>query len=289
MKRIKVTVPGSCGELVQGKLNGRNFHITAPINLFTTVTLTAGGDKLEVIPSRKRKAMRAAEKTLKLLGHEDIRGKIHINSKIPEGKGMASSTADITGTAAAMSKFLGKRISDKKISEIALSIEPSDGVMFEGIVLFDHIKGRILEKFPNPPKMKILAVDTGGKINTQKFNRSNFDEIHRENRAKIIKALKLVEDGLREKDIRKIGKGATLSALCNQKILFKPALEPIAEISMKMGAVGVNVAHSGAIIGILMSENFKDFEELEKRIEKKLKRKLRFYRTQLSQGGWNVA
>ena len=70
--------------------------------------------------------------------------------------------------------------------------------------------------------------------------------------------------------IGKIGKGATLSAFCNQSILHKSDLPRVLELSIKMGAVGVNTAHSGTVIGILLPYDFSDMKELEERLEKKL-------------------
>ena len=37
---IKVKVPGSCGEIVQGTESGRPFLITCPINCYTEVRVT---------------------------------------------------------------------------------------------------------------------------------------------------------------------------------------------------------------------------------------------------------
>jgi len=67
-----------------------------------------------------------------------------------------------------------------------------------------------------------------------------------------------VEQGVKNADCCLIGAGATLSALANQQILHKPSLERIIEISGTFGAVGVNVAHSGTVIGVLFDSEAAD-------------------------------
>jgi len=67
--------------------------------------------------------------------------------------------------------------------------------------------------------------------------------------------VKLISEGLATGDITLIGKGATISARANQQILFKPHLEKMIAIGHTWGAVGVNIAHSGTVVGILFSVN----------------------------------
>ncbi|MBA3066286.1 GHMP kinase [bacterium] len=289
MKNVKVLAPGTCGELAQGKINGRNFHITCPVKLFTTVFINMSKDKKTVFPSDKWKSELSFKKTLQYFGCSDFGGEIHIDSEIPVGKGMASSTADITGVCLALARVLEKKISDDKIAEIALSIEPSDGVMFKNIVFFDHRKGRVLQRLGVPPEMRILIMDLGGSVDTRKFNNENYEKIYKKNENKITEAVELIKDGILYNDIVKIGKGATLSAFCNQALIYKSELEPVLEISAEMGAVGVNTAHSGTVLGILLPYAFNDMKELEERLEKKLNKKFSFYRTELAGGGEYIA
>ena len=70
----------------------------------------------------------------------------------------------------------------------------------------------------------------------------------------------MIEDGIRCSDPVRIGKGATRSALANQQVLFKPRLEEVLELSEQVGAVGVNVAHSGTVIGMLFADDGRTLE-----------------------------
>jgi uncharacterized protein involved in propanediol utilization len=54
-----------------------------------------------------------------------------------------------------------------------------------------------------------------------------------------------------------------------------------------MGAVGVNVAHSGVVLGVLLPPNYSEIENLKKEIIKiyKNNKDLIFYETKLIDGG----
>lgn len=284
-KKITVRVPGTCGELAQGIIDDNCFHITCPINLFSCVSVEPS-KKMEV-PSDKWKSQAAVEKTLKFF-EENIPLKVQICSEIPVGCGMASSTADIVGVCFGVAKLLRRKIADDEISKIALSIEPTDGTMFRGITLFDHREGEMKEGFGSPPKMKILVVDLGVRVDTIQFNKNDFSKEHHINQKKIEHSVKLIKTGIKQNDIHLIGKGATISALCNQKILYKPELEKILDIALKMGAVGINVAHSGGVVGILLNYNFSNIELLKNKIHGKLTHLCKFYETELIDGGAKI-
>lgn len=279
--------PGSCGELAQGMIDGDYFHISCPINLFSYVSAELNDTALW-FPSESWKAKKAMCETLKFLNKSAKSMKVRIESEIPTSKGMASSTADIGGVCLSVAKILKKEVSEEETSRIALSIEPTDGTLFAGIVLFDHRYGKIKEYIGHPPEMKILVVDLGVCIDTIQFNKNDFSEAYFSNRKKIEEAVKLIKNGIKRKDIRLIGKGATISAVCNQKILFKPELEKIIDISLKMGAVGVNAAHSGGVVGILLGCEFANIELLKNKIQEEFGKRFSFYETELIGGGGQI-
>lgn len=49
-----------------------------------------------------------------------------------------------------------------------------------------------------------------------------------------------------------------LSARTHQRILRKPQLETVIGLAKEVGALGVNVAHSGTVIGLLLDPNQAD-------------------------------
>lgn len=276
--------PGSCGELVQGTLNGESFYISCPINLYSQVRIILN-DKGKIIgPPDKWKTREAVKKTLKFLGKEGLNANFEIDSKIPLGKGMASSTADIGAASLAIACALGEEISSQEIVKIALSIEPTDGTLFNDIVIFDHRNGALFKILGKAPDMKIFVIDLGGKVDTLEFNKKDLAEINRQREGEVKEALKLVEEGIEGENPELIAKGATISAFSNQKILYKPALDRIWKISQKAGALGVNIAHSGTVVGILAEPNKVNFKKLKDSLRGKKIGKC-FYKTKVVNDG----
>ena len=68
-------------------------------------------------------------------------------------------------------------------------------------------------------------------------------------------ALDLVTRGLESGSADDIAAGATLSAVSNQKLLYKPQLDAVLRLSDDVGALGVNAAHSGAVLGMLFEDD----------------------------------
>lgn len=253
-----VEVPGSCGELVQGTINGCNFLVTCPINLFSRVEV-----ELDVSGNfAGYKTQLAIEKTLRLLG-ENRKFAAYLKSDIPCGKGMASSSADIAAACLATALSLGRTITVEDIAKIALEIEPTDGIFFPGIVMLDHISGTFSDCLGYPPPMHVAVFDMGGLVDTISFNkRSDLIALNRTKEEQVRLAVNLLKQGLADHDCGMIGRAATVSARANQAILYKPCLETMIKVGKKHGAVGVNVAHSGTVIGILFdSTNLSGHDE----------------------------
>ena len=64
--------------------------------------------------------------------------------------------------------------------------------------------------------------------------------------------MELVRQGIKEVDPKKLGRGATISAEANQRVLHKPQLPDVLRFAQSLDAAGVTVGHSGTIIGVLL-------------------------------------
>jgi L-threonine kinase len=246
---IKVRAPGSCGELVQGTIKGQNFLITCPIDVYSQAQIISCASP--VLPDYQ-KAATAMEMTLRYLGVTQQNQSVHIQSELLVGKGMASSSADISAACQATAIHAGKPLQAEEIAAIALSIEPTDAIFYPGIMMFDHVEGKLSKCLGQPPPLDIVILDVGGEIDTLSFNRRvDLVEQNQLKEKAVSEAVELVAAGIKKGDSRLIGAGATLSALANQSILYKPYLEQIIDISKYYGAVGVNAAHSGTVLGVL--------------------------------------
>ena len=282
--RASAIAPGTCGELAQGMLNGILCMVTCPIDMYSTATVelspaattatptnpAATPTSPDIIPASSPvipasagihgptdspKARRAVQATLDYLGATGMAARLWLDSSLPRGKGMASSTADVSAAIVATATAVGRELSPEQIAEIALGVEPSDGVMFPNVAVFDHRKGRIARSLGQPPPMRVLILDFGGGVDTLEFNRADRDDVLKSLSPEMAEAVSLIEDGISRGDPLRIGRGATLSAQANQQVLFNPHLGPVLELSRELGAVGVNVAHSGTVIGMLFRDD----------------------------------
>lgn len=252
MVQATVRAPGSCGELVQGMIGERDFLITCPINCYSEVTVDLDPEELQHNINH-HKAILAVHKTLQFFKQPQRDFSLCVSSSLPIGKGMASSSADVSAAILATAACLGQTIAHEHIAQIALAIEPTDAVFFPGVMLFDHRFGKVCEALGQPPKMEILIFDCGGHIDTLLFNtRGDLKEKNQQKEKVIQEAVSLIKEGIAHNDVIKIGRAATLSALANQRILPKPNLEEILHSALRSGAVGINVAHSGTVLGILL-------------------------------------
>ncbi len=249
-----VTVPGSCGELAQGIMAGRDTLVTCPISWYSRVTV----DFLQPTAcdrEKNHKSYQAVDKLLKKYGC-DKSVRLSIQSDLPRGKGMASSSADIAAACVATARAVGKEVTLEEITQIALSIEPTDGVFFPGVVAFDHINGANVVCLGQPPAVQLAMFDFGGQVDTVTFNqRSDLRSLREAGQKDFLEAYELIKEGFVTGNPVLLGKGATISALANQKILPKPHLEKIIIIGNDCGALGVNVAHSGTVAGVLFDKN----------------------------------
>lgn len=270
MLRATVAMPGSCGELAQGTLEGIPFHITCPVDIFSLVTVELEEKDSHFYPLQsKPKASTAFQKTLDYLG-KNTGGKLMINSLLPLSKGMASSTADVAGAIEAVCYANGYTPNPSLVAEIALSVEPSDGTFFPDIVAFDHQKGKLLIPLGTPPPLDIIVLDCGGEVDTLAFNAQDRRDILKRCEPQFKEAFSAIREGIAKGDTKLIGLGATISARVNQEVLFKPQLEKAQSLAREVDALGISVGHSGTVIGILLDSKKSDTKAVAAYLAKKL-------------------
>jgi len=248
-----VRAPGVCGELAQGVIEGIHFLVTCPVDFYSRVKvdLYSDGPGVEA-PEGCEKAAASVRRALSHLKNAKVRARLTINNPIPRGKGMASSSADLAAAIAATGLALGQELTPYQIAQIALSIEPTDGVMIPGVALFDHRAGIIRESLGPPPPMEIVALDLGGTVDTVQFNMVDRFQRWQSVDEQTTEALRLLRLGITNQNPVLVGQGASISAEASQTVLAKPRLDEVREFAESVGAVGVNVGHSGTIMGVLL-------------------------------------
>lgn len=266
--------PGTCGELVQGRFaSGQDFLVALPVQLFSTAQARITPDCSEILitPNTKSKTAKAVRRLLDQLLLPAYGARIQVDSQVPEGKGMASSTADITAACRAIGNALGIPTPPELISAIARQIEPSDGVMYPGLVCYDHVHCELIEHLGEIPPGSILVVDLGGVVDTLAFNRKpktfSAGDIEACQRS-----YAMLQEGIIRQDLALIGQAATLSARTNQKFLYKPALETLIRIGEEYGAHGVCIGHSGTVVSLIFGEAGQPLETAKTRIKETFQR-----------------
>lgn len=261
--------PASCGEFVQGILDGEEYLSSYAIDMFSIAILEEKQEKINLGPKKSRKAIEKVFERFNIPLKESKNISLEINSKIPVGKGMASSTADIGSTIKATLSMLNKNLDNEEISRIASQIEPTDSTLLYKNSIFNPIKGQVKKYLSTLDNGKVIILEPNEILETS-IIRSNPDylDIKLENKGIIKESFYLLEEGLKEKDLKLIGKACTLSSLANENIHKKPYLNEIIEISNRMGAYGVNIAHSGTVMGILIDNNM-DHERIISHLKEK--------------------
>ncbi|AET68335.1 putative kinase involved in propanediol utilization [Desulfosporosinus orientis DSM 765] len=242
--------PGTCGEWVQGAREGVPFLIDCPINRFSEARVAlsmhaAGWD----LSDNKIKARQVLELLKENLGLPKLGGKVEFLHQLPEGKGMASSTADISAVAAAALVALGEEPVPERLAHLALQIEPSDSVMFPGITEIEHVQGHNYRFLGSSVPAVFLALDWGGAIDTKMFNaRPDLAGHYRRHEGDIGKAYQLACEGIGQGDLEKLAAASTISAKCNLEINHKALFHPFLAWVREKGGLGVVTAHSGTLL-----------------------------------------
>jgi len=258
--------PGTCGEWVQGARQGIPFLVDCPIDRFSEVRVTlnrhtTGWD----VPHGKTKVLQVLELLKEDLGLSSLSGKVEFLQQLPEGKGMASSTADLTAVVAATLMALGEEPVPERLAHFVLRIEPSDSVMFPGITELEHVirhKHRVLGS--SVPAL-FLALDWGGAIDTRVFNaRPELAEHYRRYEDEINRAYELAREGIEQINLEKLAVAGTISARCNLAINSKAQFESFLTWVLQKGGLGVVTAHSGTLLaGVFPVDKFSSQEVRE--------------------------
>jgi len=264
----RVAAPATCGELGQGQIDGQDFLINCPIDLYARATVRSAdeaGFRVEG-PGSLTKVIAAIGQMGRQFGFVPDE-RVTLYSPIPRGKGMASSTADISAALMALAQHRGIEMSQAGLARLITSIESSDCVHVTGIGEVNHLTGQILNSWPAPRGMRVIVLDCGSAVDTVGFDRDRARALYAEARQEVLHFRALLRYGLTLGDPEAIGRGATLSARLSQRILPKPALEDLIRIALAHGAWGVNCAHNGTVLGVLYNDARPSTEALLNAIE----------------------
>lgn len=249
--RIAVSVPGTLGEWVQGWIGEDGEALVSCVISREGRTLLEKGEVGRPIPEKAKAALALAGKKLDV----SLSGwSLSLQNPLPVAMGLASSTVDVCGVFAAVAA-LGKRsLSEEELFSLCCRIEPSDGVMFSGLALVDHLEGRLLERLPGPPPLWLAALLPWRTLETDAYRRDPlFVEKVRRQEARHRKAYRIFREGLFKADVRLIGAGARESALIQQDIFPHEEWSLLKACEKECGGLGIVAAHSGTASAVLFA------------------------------------
>ncbi|ATB38929.1 GHMP kinase [Cystobacter fuscus] len=212
------------------------------------------GKGIVVYPAWKTKARRAAQLALEWAGRSETGGYLEVSSDIPPGWGLGSSTSDVTAALRAVFAALQMDVGNEVVARLAVKAETAcDSTIFnQSAVLFAHREGEVLEDLGGPiPECEVLGFnsdDSGNGVDTLEFSPARYGPKEIETFAELLGVLRRA---IRAQDVRLLGQVATACARINQAYLPTPRFEQLEEVVSRVGAVGIQVAHSGTVVGLL--------------------------------------
>jgi uncharacterized protein involved in propanediol utilization len=261
------------GEIVQGMFyssDGTLEHglVTLPCTLYRTRVrfrpLRSG--PLTVEPGDRSRAKAAARLTLDALGRTGWGGAIRIESNVPVQWGCGSSTTDVLATIRAVADAFGAVLEPAWIAGLAVAAETaSDSLMFGPgrAVLFAQRRGRVLLDLGGPlPAVRVLGFNTEGEHGVATLNLPPVPYTAWEIEA-YRAILGVLRRAVERQDAALLGRAATASTLIMQRHRPKRHMPELLRLAREAGAVGVQVAHSGTVAGLLYAPGRGSTERME--------------------------
>ncbi|WP_052250349.1 GHMP kinase [Enterobacter sp. Bisph1] len=253
--------PASCGEIIQGWILGGEKLVSCPVEWYSQVEVTTG----KPLPD-ERPLTRAMVR--QLLAHWQLPAtlssqlRIDCRSTIPVAKGMASSTADIAATAVATARHLGFELDEATLARLCVTLEPTDSTLFAGLTLFDHTAATTRIPCGPLPRTEILLLESPLTLTTADYHRLARQQALQDHAAPLDTAWRILQQACAQDDAALLGKAATLSAIASQALLPKPAFLSLLNLVERFDLYGLNVAHSGSVVGLLLDSARHDVEGL---------------------------
>jgi uncharacterized protein involved in propanediol utilization len=264
-QEVNISVVGHCpahhGEFLQGKFISAGQLIRGLVTVpfegcysQACFHVNSRSRKLIISPADRTKALIAAKLTLRACGIKRIGGHLEVRSNIPMKLGMGSSTADVVATIIAVARACKVELPPEVIARIAVLAEKaSDSTMFgDRAVLMAHREGSVIEYLSGPlPHLTILGTNTdasGVGVDTLAFPPAeyNYKEVME---FEVLRAL--MRRAIATQSAALLGKVSSASARINQTYLPKPKFDRIERIIDSVGALGLQAAHSGTIVGLI--------------------------------------
>jgi uncharacterized protein involved in propanediol utilization len=249
------------GEVMQGLFyssEGQLEHglVTLPCPLFRTRArfrpLRSG--PLTVEPGDRVRARTAARLTMDALGRTGWGGALRLESSVPLRWGCGSSTTDVLSTVRAVAAAFGAELRPEWIARLTVAAEAaSDSLMFapDRAVLFAQRRGSVLLDLGGPlPPLRVLGLNTEVDRGMETLTLPPMPYSPWEAEA-FGPMLGLLRRAVERQDPALLGRVATASTVITQRHRPKRFIPQLLRLAREVGALGVQVAHSGTVAGLL--------------------------------------
>ena len=274
---MKCFAHASFGELLQGKAklpthgSANDFLFTLPIELYSHAVFYPDpqATTLSILPLHKHKLTNLLNKfKATCLNHAgdsipQPAGVIEVTSDIPQGKGLAGSSADLYALLQCLIKLYDRRLAPNQLYHLLCQVEPSDAIIHSSITACLHKQGSILKTYPSVQSFTLIGIDEGYELDTITYNSTaKFDDKELDQYTDLYHEL---DAALRQHDLYKVGKISTQSASMNQSRNPKKYLELLKILAEKFDSFGIVTAHSGSMSAIMF--NSQDEENILRLID----------------------
>ncbi|MGW4549260.1 GHMP family kinase ATP-binding protein [Streptomyces violaceorubidus] len=213
-------------------------------------------DEVTVTPAGRTKARAAAVLAVRECAvRRDAKpcgGELTLTGDLPVGLGMGSSTSDVIATVRAVADSWGVGLPSETIARIAVRAEGASDPLMHGVrpLLFAQREGRVLEVLGPalPPAVVVgCTLAQGAPVDTLALPALHHDDdltAYAQLRGMLRRAVTTADTAL-------LGRVSTSSARLRQRVLRHQEFPTLTAIADRAGAVGVQIAHSGNVAGIL--------------------------------------
>lgn len=212
-----------------------------------------GTQPLAGTPHGRSKAVQAARLTLRHLGLEP-RGRLEVRCRVRPGVGLGSSTSDVVAAIRAVGNAYDRRLTAAEVAAISVEAElASDPIMFgDEVILFAQRHGYVVESwgqwFPSFTVLSVAADSDLGGVETLSLPVPRYTPAELSLLESLIRTAR---DGFRTQDSGAVAAVATASAELNQRFLPLKGFGKIHALAKEQGALGVQISHSGSVMGVL--------------------------------------
>ncbi|VEB57706.1 GHMP kinase [Salmonella enterica subsp. enterica] len=155
------------------------------------------------------------------------------------------------------------------LHSFASQSNPLISTVFHQLTLFDHNNAATQIACEPPPPIDLLVLESPVTLRTQDYHRLPRQQKLIASSATLQQAWNLVQEACITQNPLRLGEAATLSAIASQTLLPKPGFTALLSLVEECDLYGLNVAHSGSVVGLMLDRKRHDIARLKGKLAEK--------------------